>query len=140
MTAEPMYRKIAGGRQPPQQHCRASAPACLSAGRNVLPYKFFYSGWRDYRRVVPKICDGTAPVPPSNLDGVALHLVIKGRALNAEQLGGFLLVTVCLGQRLKNRLSLHVIETGHAAAAHRRDRKSTRLNSSHRCISFAVFC
>src|SRR5205814_7517156 len=133
MTAEPMCRKIAGGRQPPQQHCRASAPACLSAGRNVLPYKFFYSDRRDYRterwclgnrgrefvRVVPKICDGTAPVPPSNLDGVALHLVIKGRALNAEQLGGFLLVTVCLGQRLKNRLSLHVIETGHAAAAHR---------------------
>src|SRR5437764_10244132 len=23
---------------------------------------------------------------------------------------------------------------------HRRDRKSTRLNSSHRCISYAVFC
>src|SRR5438094_3325510 len=26
------------------------------------------------------------------------------------------------------------------AAAHRRDRKSTRLNSSHRTISYAVFC
>src|SRR5437763_9685828 len=25
-------------------------------------------------------------------------------------------------------------------AAARRDRKSTRLNSSHRCISYAVFC
>src|SRR5437764_7842461 len=25
-------------------------------------------------------------------------------------------------------------------AARRRDRKSTRLNSSHRCISYAVFC
>src|SRR5437762_6585654 len=24
--------------------------------------------------------------------------------------------------------------------AHREDRKSTRLNSSHRCISYAVFC
>src|SRR5437879_9087125 len=24
--------------------------------------------------------------------------------------------------------------------AHRQDRKSTRLNSSHRCISYAVFC
>src|SRR5437762_5149627 len=29
--------------------------------------------------------------------------------------------------------------TGRSAAA-RRDRKSTRLNSSHRCISYAVFC
>src|SRR5437879_7485781 len=27
-----------------------------------------------------------------------------------------------------------------AALAHRADRKSTRLNSSHRCISYAVFC
>ena len=26
------------------------------------------------------------------------------------------------------------------AAATRKDRKSTRLNSSHRCISYAVFC
>src|SRR5436189_4888686 len=25
-------------------------------------------------------------------------------------------------------------------ATHRSDRKSTRLNSSHRCISYAVFC
>src|SRR5437762_10123728 len=25
-------------------------------------------------------------------------------------------------------------------ARHERDRKSTRLNSSHRCISYAVFC
>src|SRR5437764_11373346 len=25
-------------------------------------------------------------------------------------------------------------------ACHTRDRKSTRLNSSHRCISYAVFC
>src|SRR5437764_9879191 len=30
--------------------------------------------------------------------------------------------------------------TRRARAPHRRDRKSTRLNSSHRCISYAVFC
>src|SRR5438105_11434062 len=119
-----MCRKIAGGDRPSLQHCRASAPACLPAGSNACPTNSFNSGWRDDRRVVPKIWDGTASVPPSNLDGVALHLVIKGRALNAEQLGGFLFVTVCLGQRLKNRLSLHIIETGHAAAAHR---SKTRL-------------
>src|SRR6266480_4338273 len=29
---------------------------------------------------------------------------------------------------------------GHLAAAARRDRKSTRLNSSHMSISYAVFC
>src|SRR5437763_7349921 len=27
-----------------------------------------------------------------------------------------------------------------AVRGHREDRKSTRLNSSHRCISYAVFC
>src|SRR5437762_8171598 len=33
-------------------------------------------------------------------------------------------------------------EREHAAETHQRaaDRKSTRLNSSHRCISYAVFC
>src|SRR6266480_173908 len=65
----------------------------------------------------PQFWDGTAPVPPSNLDGVALHLVIKGRALNAEQLGGFLLVAMRLGKRLEDRLSLDVIEACYAAAA-----------------------
>src|SRR5437763_7296027 len=29
---------------------------------------------------------------------------------------------------------------GGRGRAHARDRKSTRLNSSHRCISYAVFC
>src|SRR5437764_11198148 len=29
---------------------------------------------------------------------------------------------------------------GHGGGARRLDRKSTRLNSSHRCISYAVFC
>ena len=29
---------------------------------------------------------------------------------------------------------------GNHKAKRRRDRKSTRLNSSHRCISYAVFC
>src|SRR5437764_6855786 len=30
--------------------------------------------------------------------------------------------------------------TGQAGEAAKKDRKSTRLNSSHRCISYAVFC
>src|SRR5437764_3124562 len=31
-------------------------------------------------------------------------------------------------------------DSGHDGHCLRRDRKSTRLNSSHRCISYAVFC
>src|SRR5437762_7537708 len=33
-----------------------------------------------------------------------------------------------------------VVHVGAAHAGLERDRKSTRLNSSHRCISYAVFC
>src|SRR5438105_8152760 len=110
--------------RPSLQHCRASAPACLPAGSNACPTNSLIQAGGTTAVSSLKFGTGQRPVPPSNLDGVALHLVIKGRALNAEQLGGFLLVTVCLGQRLKNRLSLHIIETGHAAAAHR---SKTRL-------------
>src|SRR6266496_2762593 len=70
------------------------------AGRNARPAKEIHASQLD-------------------LDGVALHLVIKGRTLNAEQLGRFLLVAVRLGKRLENCLSLHVIETRYAAAARR---------------------
>src|SRR5437764_4144540 len=39
-------------------------------------------------------------------------------------------------------LSANQLEPGSLTAVKRgsRDRKSTRLNSSHRCISYAVFC
>src|SRR5436189_3077629 len=40
------------------------------------------------------------------------------------------------GEHARPGQRLHV----YAAAAMSRDRKSTRLNSSHRCISYAVFC
>src|SRR5437762_3707083 len=32
------------------------------------------------------------------------------------------------------------VHLGHRTPGDRGDRKSTRLNSSHRCISYAVFC
>jgi hypothetical protein len=42
----------------------------------------------------------------SQLDRVALHLVIKRRTLNAEDLRGFLLVAVTLGERLDDGVAL----------------------------------
>src|SRR5437762_8133384 len=44
----------------------------------------------------------------------------------------------CLGRRDDNRASLHSRKIPHRNLFG--DRKSTRLNSSHRCISYAVFC
>src|SRR5437879_13204940 len=39
-----------------------------------------------------------------------------------------------------SRLIRSIQTSSTAEKARRRDRKSTRLNSSHRCISYAVFC
>src|SRR5437762_8028342 len=35
---------------------------------------------------------------------------------------------------------LNYASVGNGSSSHLKDRKSTRLNSSHRCISYAVFC
>src|SRR5437879_10058742 len=50
-------------------------------------------------------------------------------------------------RRRQHRRAHHLRAGGRGGAAgeelhrqRRRDRKSTRLNSSHRCISYAVFC
>src|SRR5258708_1734928 len=44
---------------------------------------------------------------------------------------------VCIFQR---RMAKQIGEKLHACSAFSRDRKSTRLNSSHQIISYAVFC
>src|SRR5437762_9364310 len=45
--------------------------------------------------------------------------------------------------RFPYQIDIHDTDAGNAGNRilhHRRDRKGTRLNSSHRCISYAVFC
>src|SRR5437764_9748678 len=44
------------------------------------------------------------------------------------------------GLSRKERLNNRDRRSGHQLQQLLRDRKSTRLNSSHRCISYAVFC
>src|SRR5437763_9566133 len=62
----------------------------------------------------------------------------RGAHVEAAELGAFL--------ELERRAALIERQLGAMAQAPRRhlavpqDRKSTRLNSSHRCISYAVFC
>src|SRR6516225_7280318 len=50
------------------------------------------------------------------LDGVALHLVVEGGALNTEKFGCFFLVATALCERLENRSSLEIVETLNATA------------------------
>src|SRR5256885_8809074 len=47
-------------------------------------------------------------------------------------------ITICCQDRLP--IFKHVVRAKIAVEALRRDRKSTRLNSSHLVISYAVFC
>src|SRR5437764_6521940 len=46
---------------------------------------------------------------------------------------------LCSGS-LKKRARAFMAGNAATRGLRRRDRKSTRLNSSHRCISYAVFC
>src|SRR5438105_15329933 len=70
--------------------------------------------------------DGARPSKNLELDRVALHLVVKRRTLNAEDLRGFLLVPVALGERRDDGVALHVVEildaviTAHGLLKHRR--------------------
>src|SRR5437762_9051938 len=73
---------------------------------------------------------------------ITWHILEKG--IHAEDLDGVAqtlesaAVTSCLSDGESRVLIDNVDPTDHLRDD--RDRKSTRLNSSHRCISYAVFC
>src|SRR3712207_6952812 len=70
---------------------------------------------------------GRAPVAPRVLE-LAPHLVLEPRAVREA------------GQRIVLGEVLEAVLDGDAVADVAEDRKSTRLNSSHANISYAVFC
>src|SRR5437879_11365921 len=83
---------------------------------------------------------------------ISLTIILITVSLTAPRLGSkwFRRLEIGLG-RLAKRRGLSVLVVGLSAMLVRaltapftpiraKDRKSTRLNSSHRCISYAVFC
>src|SRR5438034_5837730 len=62
-----------------------------------------------------------------------------GREHTLEEIGGMLGVTRERVRQLRDR-ALKRLRDGEVGKALARDRKSTRLNSSHTVISYAVFC
>src|SRR5207248_11425158 len=87
----------------------------------------------------------TAP-PPTETPPLSLHDALPILAtILVEGIAGGVLTGVLAERRRRRaieRLSGHIIICGYGRVSRSiaRDRKSTRLNSSHRTISYAVFC
>src|SRR5437879_9761758 len=72
--------------------------------------------------------------PPPEIYTLSLHDALPICPLHHVRLGArHVRDRLAFGERADQRDARAFRET-------RRDRKSTRLNSSHRCISYAVFC
>src|SRR3712207_8248071 len=65
----------------------------------------------------------------------ALPILVRHRAANALEV-----VLQSVGERAQRRVELLEDRLGHQHVLGHGDRKSTRLNSSHANISYAVFC
>src|SRR6267143_1288650 len=75
--------------------------------------------------------------------GALLDLLVKKRIITdqeAEEVRGELVKDVASTAAGKLKLSTPITEIELYGDARLRDRKSTRLNSSHSSISYAVFC
>src|SRR5256885_8396324 len=73
--------------------------------------------------------------------GLALHIGFL--RMSGRLLGAFRVIPVALWRHLGNELGIAAPEVASLRAMYERgrtDRKSTRLNSSHLVISYAVFC
>src|SRR5437762_9011545 len=71
----------------------------------------------------------------------ALPICVADRPVDVEpeRAEALLDLGLLVGRRVRVHDDHHVC-TGSRPSTVARDRKSTRLNSSHRCISYAVFC
>src|SRR5437879_10928169 len=72
--------------------------------------------------------------------------IVRGVQINELELTAAVTAAVLVAvlalffQRTRIGRALRAVADDHEAALSLGDRKSTRLNSSHRCISYAVFC
>src|SRR3712207_7107380 len=80
------------------------------------------------------------PPPRSTLFPYTTLFRSPRRLRGGHVVGGRLLLHVLLGPEPRPRQPPHPQVLDHVLGAGARDRKSTRLNSSHANISYAVFC
>src|SRR5437762_10076622 len=83
-----------------------------------------------------QVADLVDETPPEGLADVPVFL---GGPVGKNQLM-FAALEWEKGEGLKFNHNVAFEQSSEVASQKRRDRKSTRLNSSHRCISYAVFC
>src|SRR5437763_2027988 len=82
---------------------------------------FFFSSRRRHTRYIG---DWSSDVCSSDLD--TIHRLDRSDAIERH--------------RCRADVTIGNVGKHHTERREHRDRKSTRLNSSHRCISYAVFC
>src|SRR5947207_12532169 len=94
---------------------------------------FFFSSRRRHTR---SLCDWSSDVCSSDLEIV--HIPRLRRAVRTSQFPRLKAVKTRYGCVWMRKMP--VSQTSYWQGRLRRDRKSTRLNSSHTVISYAVFC
>src|SRR5947209_11168290 len=121
---------------------------------NVKRRAAFHSAFRIPHSFTPSVTVGLPPLTTETLDGVeevggadgfgeevveaggarALAVVVHCEARDGDERDGGV-----VGQSAQGLSQLVAVHAGHADVGDQ-DRKSTRLNSSHANISYAVFC
>src|SRR3712207_8069878 len=80
------------------------------------------------------------PSPPLSRSLLRLRLRGRSRGVGGRLLGQQLLLRLRAGQQVLQLVHLPAGHGQRVVGGHAQDRKSTRLNSSHANISYAVFC
>src|SRR5207248_3896953 len=91
----------------------------------LFPYTTLFRSWMTVRPGSPRFMAGV-DIPKSEKAEIVPWLWCQGKSAAEEKM------TEYLKERVKARSDELLFQPG--------DRKSTRLNSSHRTISYAVFC
>src|SRR5437762_6333994 len=82
-----------------------------------------------------------SPLTPTLFPYTTLFRSCAAHISQVEPTSGHMVVERVLGDREAAReAQANPVSLSRSAPSVERDRKSTRLNSSHRCISYAVFC
>src|SRR5688500_19993749 len=102
---------------------------------------------REARRIVDAVADHRPAIVASRLNAIQLVSALRSVLVGPQFAGSgvdqqplHVAMSVAPDLRLRSGTIHERVVRGHAPVVMQPDRKSTRLNSSHLVISYAVFC